>query len=131
MYLSNEQQLAVSHFTGPAEILAGPGSGKTRVITARLAYLINERKIPPGSILTITFTKKAAEEMRSRAEELLGNAASAINFGTFHSIFYKILRNTYKFTSDNIVRFRIQSEIIQEIINSENIELRLTFARGT
>ncbi|MCR5777970.1 MAG: ATP-dependent helicase [Lachnospiraceae bacterium] len=122
--LSYEQRLAVSHFMGPAEILAGPGSGKTRVITARLANLINNEKVPPGSILTITFTKKAAEEMRSRTEQLLGNTAAAINFGTFHSIFFKILRNTYKFTSDNIVRFRIQSEIIQEIIESENIDLR-------
>ena len=105
-------------------MLAGPGSGKTRVITARLTNLITHHNVSPSSILTITFTKKAAEEMRSRAERQLGNVAGAISFGTFHSMFFKILRNTYRFGAENIAKPRIQSEMVRECIESEKIDLR-------
>ncbi|MCR4744211.1 MAG: ATP-dependent helicase [Lachnospiraceae bacterium] len=121
---NEEQELARTHLRGPALILAGPGSGKTRVITGRLSYLIGESAVSPSSILTITFTKAAAEEMKSRAFSLIGNPASAVNFGTFHSIFLLILRNRYRFGPENIIKSRMQYEISKEIIESEKIEIR-------
>ncbi len=109
---------------GPCEVIAGPGSGKTSVIVKRLESLISISNIDPSFILTITFTKAAAFEMRSRAGNLLGDLAGALNIGTFHSIFLKILRHTYNFTKDNIISSHIQNEIIKEILESEKIELR-------
>ncbi|MCR5525957.1 MAG: ATP-dependent helicase [Lachnospiraceae bacterium] len=121
---SPEQLKAVEHFKGAAEVLAAPGSGKTRVITGRLAYLINNKKIPPSSILTITFTRAAANEMKERAKKLIGSDALAVNFGTFHSVFFSILRHTYRFGPENIIRFRTQAEIIKGIIKTEKIEIK-------
>lgn len=108
---------------GPCEVIAGPGSGKTSVIVKRLEYLISVYHIDPSSILTITFTKAAAFEMRLRAGKLLGDTAGAVNIGTFHSIFLKILRHTYNFSKDNIITYSIQNELIKEILESEKIEL--------
>lgn len=85
------QKLAIMHGTGPMLVLAGPGSGKTYVITNRIAHLISRCKIPPNNILVITFTKAAALEMQTRANALLQQCAY-VQFGTFHSIFYQILR---------------------------------------
>ena len=82
--LNPEQREAVEHSAGPLLILAGAGSGKTRVITTKIAYLIAEKKIPPESILAVTFTKKAANEMRSRAIALDDRACFA-EIRTFHS----------------------------------------------
>lgn len=121
--LSPAQAEAVTHDTGPCEVIAGPGSGKTLVITYRLFYLISTLNIDPSNILTITFTRLAAEEMRRRASKLLGDRAGALTIGTFHSIFYKILRHTYRFSSDNIIKFSGQSEIINEILESLRVEL--------
>ncbi|MBQ9549251.1 MAG: ATP-dependent helicase, partial [Lachnospiraceae bacterium] len=121
--LSPAQTEAVTHDTGPCEVIAGPGSGKTLVITYRLFYLISTLNIDPSNILTITFTRSAAEEMRRRAEKLLGDRAGALAIGTFHSIFYKILRHTYRFSSENIIKFPGQSEIINEILESLHVEL--------
>ncbi len=122
--LDDNQFLAVTHLNGPAEVIAGPGSGKTRVLVRRLLHLVEYSSIPPSSILTITFTKAAALEMKSRASSLLGDKASAIRFGTFHSIFFQILRHTYRFSSDNIISARIQTQLIEEILNKEKIEVR-------
>lgn len=108
---------------GPCEVIAGPGSGKTSVIVKRLESLISISKIDPSSILTITFTKAAAFEMKSRAGNLLGDLAGALNIGTFHSIFLKILRHTYNFSKDNIITYPVQNELIKEILESERIEL--------
>ena len=119
-----EQELARTHLKGPALVLAGPGSGKTRVITGRLAYLIEDSAVSPSSILTITFTKAAAEEMKERSRKLIGNSASAVYFGTFHSLFLSILRHTYRFGPENIINSRTQFEISKEIIESEKIEIR-------
>ena len=90
--LNPPQQEAVLHDKGPLLILAGAGSGKTRVITHRIAYLVEERGVSPYSILAITFTNKAAKEMRERAERLLGSATSGMWVMTFHSMCVRILR---------------------------------------
>ena len=73
-------------------MLAGPGSGKTRVIAHRIAYLIDDLSVPPGNILAVTFTNKAAGEMKKRAADLAGELASGIWIGTFHSICLRILK---------------------------------------
>ena len=90
--LNSSQIEAVSHGEGPLLVLAGPGSGKTRVIAHRIAYLINDLSISPGNILAVTFTNKAAAEMKKRAGELAGERTRGIWIGTFHSICLRILK---------------------------------------
>ncbi|HPH97655.1 MAG TPA: UvrD-helicase domain-containing protein [Anaerolineaceae bacterium] len=90
--LNQPQIKAVTAPSGPVLVLAGPGSGKTRVLTRRLAYIINNLGVAPFHILSMTFTNKAAKEMQTRVEAMLGNAMSGIWLGTFHSICARILR---------------------------------------
>ena len=89
--LNEPQREAVTHGNGPMMIIAGAGSGKTRVLTYRIAHLI-DRGVDPFRILSLTFTNKAAGEMRHRIEKVIGNEARNIWMGTFHSVFAKILR---------------------------------------
>ena len=89
----NEQQFAaVTHGAGPQLVLAGAGSGKTRVITYRIAWLVHELGIDPSSIVAVTFTNKAAAEMRQRTEELLGMSPMTTFVGTFHRFALNLLR---------------------------------------
>jgi DNA helicase-2/ATP-dependent DNA helicase PcrA len=90
--LNPSQQEAVAHTSGPLLILAGAGSGKTRVITYRMAYLVAEGHAKPGEVLAVTFTNKAAEEMRGRVEQLLGEDCRDIWLSTFHSLCARLLR---------------------------------------
>ncbi len=90
--LNPAQQAAVEVGDGPVLILAGPGSGKTRVLTQRIAYLIGERAVDPYNIMAVTFTNKAAKEMKERLERLIGDQVRQLTVGTFHSICVRILR---------------------------------------
>ena len=90
--LNEPQRAAVVHEGSPLLVVAGAGSGKTRVLTRRIAWLISERKAHPGSILAITFTNKAAAEMKHRVEELVGRRARIMWVSTFHSACVRILR---------------------------------------
>src|SRR5918994_1823826 len=90
--LNDPQRAAVTHSGAPLLVVAGAGSGKTRVLTRRIAWLISERQAHPGSILAITFTNKAAAEMRERVTELVGGRAKIMWVSTFHSACVRILR---------------------------------------
>ncbi|MBT3545592.1 MAG: UvrD-helicase domain-containing protein [Saprospiraceae bacterium] len=89
--LNDVQRMAVSTMDGPVMVIAGPGSGKTRVLTYRIAHLLNNG-VPPWQILTLTFTNKSAKEMKERIEKIVGSGANRVWAGTFHSIFARILR---------------------------------------
>ena len=90
--LNDKQKEAVLATEGPCLVIAGAGSGKTKVLTHKIAYLIEEKEIKPWNILAITFTNKAAKEMQERITNLIGEKAAEMWIGTFHSICVRILR---------------------------------------
>ena len=93
--LNDKQKEAVMHDKGPMLVLAGAGSGKTKVLTSRIAYLI-ENDVSPSNILAITFTNKAAREMKERVVNLVGSDANYIQISTFHSLGLKIIKQNYE-----------------------------------
>lgn len=111
------QSLAIHHGAGPMLVLAGPGSGKTHVITHRIRYLISECNIPPNEILVITFTKAAALEMQARANLLIKQSAY-VQFGTFHSVFYQILKKSRTHCKFTLVSDRERIQFIKEVLES-------------
>ena len=119
--LSKEQSAAIRHDTGPALVTAGPGSGKTTVITERIRYLVCERKVDPGGILTITFTNAAADEMKRRTSVLLPSQAPYLTFGTFHSIFFLILKHSLDLNSSNILKNETRYMILNDILKKAGI----------
>lgn len=119
MQISNAQSRAIAHGTGPAMVLAGPGSGKTLVITQRTKYLIENRQVNPGEILVITFTKAAAEEMRQRFSAV--SQASGVTFGTFHAVFFGILKAAYHFTAANILGEEKKYQILRQLLHEFRI----------
>ena len=120
--LDKVQQCAVEHGEGPLLVTAGPGSGKTTVITHHIRYLINNLGIPPEEILVITFTKSAATEMRERFLKLMDDTNTKVVFGTFHAIFYQILRISGGFTHDSILKEKEKYIILRDILKAHKIQ---------
>ena len=127
--LNKAQKEAVLHTKGPMIIIAGAGSGKTKVLTSRIAHIINEKKAFPNQILSVTFTNKAAKEMQSRVSSILNSEAIGLSWlGTFHSICAKLLRKhapaaglTSNFT---IIDTDDQVRLIKNICKAENIDIK-------
>ena len=127
--LNKAQKEAVLHLNGPLLIVAGAGSGKTKVLTSRIAHIIKEKKAFPNQILSVTFTNKAAKEMQTRVSKMLGSAATGLSWlGTFHSICAKILRkhaSAAKLNSNfTIIDTEDQTRLIKNICKSENIDIK-------
>lgn len=121
--MNDAQREAVMHFQGPMMVLAGPGSGKTTVITERTRYLIEQYHVPPAHILVITFTKAAANEMKERFLRLNGNRVQPVSFGTFHAVFFSILRHAYGYRYEHIITEEQKRQMIQEILHEEHVEM--------
>lgn len=117
------QKQAVEHNKGPMMVLAGPGSGKTLVITHRTKTLIEKYKVNPNKILVITFTKAAAQEMKERFGKLMGNQYVPVRFGTFHAVFFSILKHAYNYTANNIIRDSEKKKILQDIVSQLDLDL--------
>ena len=127
--LNKAQKEAVLHLDGPLLIVAGAGSGKTKVLTSRIAHIIKEKKAFPNQILSVTFTNKAAKEMQTRVSKMLGSAATGLSWlGTFHSICAKILRKHATAANLNsnftIIDTDDQTRLIKNICKSENIDIK-------
>lgn len=124
MKFNNSQMSAILHKDGPMLVLAGPGSGKTAVITARTKNLITQHNVSPSNILVITFTKAAAMEMRGRFEKLMSEQKYTVTFGTFHAIFFKILKLAYGFESTNIVSDEDKYHTMKNLVHKFDVEYR-------
>ena len=127
--LNKAQKEAVLHLDGHLLIVAGAGSGKTKVLTSRIAHIIKEKRAFPNQILSVTFTNKAAKEMQTRVSKMLGSAATGLSWlGTFHSICAKILRKHATAANLNsnftIIDTDDQTRLIKNICKSENIDIK-------
>ncbi len=124
--LNKQQAAAVKATEGPVLVLAGAGTGKTRVITYRIAHLIVNKEISSGNILAVTFTNKAAEEMKNRLKDLIGSLANAVSMGTFHSVCLNILRNETEYAgitkSFSIIDQEDRLTLIKNIVKNLNID---------
>ena len=120
---NEEQREAITHKDGPAMVLAGPGSGKTLVITCRVKWLIEQAGIHPSHILVITFTRAAAREMKQRFTHLSGENNAPVTFGTFHSVFFMMLRYAYRYTGSNIIREEERRRYIKEMIEEMELDI--------
>lgn len=120
---NDAQKKAITHGNGAALVLAGPGSGKTRVITYRTKYLIEHYGAEPSSILVITFTKAAASEMKQRFMAITNRRYATVNFGTFHAVFFSILRHAYGYSADNIIREETKNKFLKEEISHMSLEI--------
>ena len=120
----NPSQLrAIAHLSGPMMVLAGPGSGKTSVIVERTAYMTREGKIPPSSVLVVTFSRAAAKEMKERFLKFTRQTSTAVTFGTFHGIFYGILKQAYNLGAGNILSEDEKYTILKELTLEHGQEL--------
>lgn len=119
MQVSNAQHQAITHGAGPAIVLAGPGSGKTLVITQRVRYLIEAYHVRPQEILVITFTKAAAQEMQSRFQAL--SRQRGVTFGTFHAVFFHILKYAYHYSAANILTEEKKYQILQRLLSESGL----------
>lgn len=123
MEFNEAQRKAICHKDGPCMVLAGPGSGKTSVITHRTKYLIDDAGITPDQILVITFTRAAAREMELRFRSLMDGRDADCTFGTFHSVFFRILRRAYGYQYDQILVEEEKRRYLKEDIAKRGLEL--------
>ena len=114
---------AIQHIEGPMMVLAGPGSGKTTVITQRVRYLTENCRISPSDILVVTFTKAAAREMEERFGRLMEKGGGRVTFGTFHSIFFTILKYAYRFQASNVIREEQKLQLMRELVDGCELEI--------
>ena len=124
MNYNKSQQQAIRHKDGPMLVLAGPGSGKTAVITQRTKQLIEYENIDPSNILVITFTRAAAQEMKQRFLAATGEERTKVTFGTFHAIFFMVLKLAYHFDSGNIISEEQRYQFMREILSYHHLEYR-------
>ena len=122
MKLNRGQDEAIKHGNGPCMVMAPPGSGKTLIVTERTRYLIEESGVRPDQILVITFTRYAAREMKERFERLTAGKNYPVTFGTFHSIFYGILKCAYGIGANNLMSEKESSVLLQEVLDQTDIE---------
>ena len=122
MSLNRIQAKAVSHRDGPCLVLAGPGSGKTLTIVNRIKYLIEKCSVRPEEILVVTFTRFAAQEMKNRLCSLMGRKNIPVTAGTFHGIFYGILRCTYRMSGQNILSEEEKYQLLREAAGRQELE---------
>jgi len=123
MSLNPAQIQAIAHKEGPCMVLAGPGSGKTTVITRRIEYLIQKHKVAPEEILVITFSKAASKEMKERFQKLNQNVNYPVTFGTFHGIYYGILKWAYKLTATNIFSEEQKYQLLRQIVEGMELDI--------
>jgi len=127
----NKSQIqAIAHGEGPCLTLAGPGSGKTAVITERVKYLITELRVKPANILVITFTKAAATEMKERFYKLMSECTGEqvgfgqypVTFGTFHAVFFQILKHAYNFNANSIIKDEQKYNCMRDLVLKQRLE---------
>lgn len=123
MSLNPSQVQAVIHKDGPCMVLAGPGSGKTLTITKRIEYLIEKHHVSPEEILVITFTKAASVEMKERFVRLCGQKVGPVTFGTFHGIYYGILKWAYRMNASNILSEEQKYQLLKQVIGRMEIDI--------
>jgi DNA helicase-2/ATP-dependent DNA helicase PcrA len=124
MQYNDSQTQAINHFQGPCMVLASAGTGKTAVITQRTQKLITEHGVNPGSILVITFTKAAAMEMKQRFTLLMQEEQTRVTFGTFHAVFFMVLKVAYHFDAGNIILEEQRYQLMRELIAKHHLDYR-------
>ena len=122
MQFNKAQIQAIQHNKGPCKVIAGPGSGKTTVLTHRVRYLIDRCGVKPSDILVITFTKAAAEQMKFKFKGLSEGRSSAVTFGTFHAVFFTILKAAYNYSARCIITPQVQHEFVKDQIHRLELE---------
>ena len=125
MSLNRAQSTAVAHKEGPCMVLAGPGSGKTLTIAKRIEYLITKYRVRPEEILVITFTKYAANEMKERFFKVMGKTGIPVTFGTFHGIYYGILKWAYQLNQGNLLTEEEKEALLRQITAQLGFEMLL------
>ena len=123
MSLNTAQLQAIAHKKGPCMVLAGPGSGKTTVITKRIEYLIRKYKVKPEEILVITFSKAASKEMKERFRSLCSDEFYPVTFGTFHGIYYGILKWAYHVNATNIFSEEEKYQLLYQVVEQSNLDV--------
>lgn len=123
MAFNDAQKKAIRHREGPMLVLAGPGSGKTTVITNRVRYLTEKAGVDPSHILVITFTRAAAREMKERYEQMIQAGCGRVSFGTFHSVFFLILKLAYRYKAADIVREEQRVRFIKEMLSGVDLDV--------